>query len=181
MKPERQREADRHTDTDRIEKKILLRATRSRVREALTDARKFGSRFGVAQEGPFVAGAEVHGVLGARAVDPGENPHDGTVSWIVDRIEPQHRFSLRWHPFTASEEGLASSTALGAGAGVTRQAIAKHLRVLERAGLVRGSRRGRESIWELEAKSLEVARSYLEQVAQRWDGALSRLRTSVEA
>jgi len=76
--------------------------------------------------------------------------------------------------------GPLSITRLAAGSGVTRQAITKHLNVLASAGLVRGARRGRERVWELEPKELEIAHRYLDQVAQRWDEALGRLRKFVE-
>ena len=63
---------------------------------------------------------------------------------------------------------------------MTRQAITKHLRVLEGAGLVRGQTAGRECLFEIEAKPLEEVRDYLERVSQQWDEALARLKTFVE-
>jgi len=63
---------------------------------------------------------------------------------------------------------------------LTRQAITKHLRVLERAGLVRGVRRGRESLFALEPAPLADARRYLDMVAAQWDRALERLKDLVE-
>ena len=65
-------------------------------------------------------------------------------------------------------------------AGVTRQDITKHLNVLAGAGLVRGARRGRERIWELDPKRLDDASRWLEQVSKRWDEALGRLKRFVE-
>ena len=82
--------------------------------------------------------------------------------------------------FRLCGRGPMSITRLVSGSGVTRQAITKHLRVMERAGLVRESRRGRESIWELEKKRLEIAKGYLELISQQWDDALDRLRRFVE-
>lgn len=73
-----------------------------------------------------------------------------------------------------------SATALSDGADVTRQAIAKHLLVLEGAGLVRREKRGREVLYALEARRLEDAREFLEAVSARWDRALERLRRIVE-
>lgn len=73
-----------------------------------------------------------------------------------------------------------SITKLTAGSEVTRQAIAKHLRTMEDAGLVRGSRHGRESVWELEPERLEDARRYLDLVSKEWDAALGRLKKVVE-
>lgn len=73
-----------------------------------------------------------------------------------------------------------SITKLASGSKMTRQAITKHLRVMERAGLLHASRQGREMVWELEHKHLEIARRYLEQISQRWGEALDRLKALVE-
>lgn len=73
-----------------------------------------------------------------------------------------------------------SATALAAGAPVTRQAIVKHLQVLEGAGLVTHEKRGREVLYALEARRLEQARAFLDAVSARWDRALERLRVLVE-
>jgi DNA-binding transcriptional ArsR family regulator len=73
-----------------------------------------------------------------------------------------------------------SATALSDGALVTRQAIAKHLGVLEGARLVTRERRGREVLYALDARRLEEARAFLEAVSARWDRALERLRRMVE-
>jgi DNA-binding transcriptional ArsR family regulator len=78
------------------------------------------------------------------------------------------------------EEGPLSVTALTGGFPVTRQAITKHLRVLEEAGLARSLRHGRESVWQLSPEGLDDARRYLELISQRWDHALDRLRRFVE-
>lgn len=79
-----------------------------------------------------------------------------------------------------SSHGPLSITRLSAESIVTRQAVTKHLNVLASAGFVRGKRHGRERIWELEPKQVEIARRYLDQVAQRWDKALNRLKKFVE-
>ena len=73
-----------------------------------------------------------------------------------------------------------SITRLTEGAEVSRQAVTKHLNVLEEAGLVRGSRNGRERVWEMETGRLEEARRTLEQISNRWDEALARLQRMVE-
>lgn len=73
-----------------------------------------------------------------------------------------------------------SITHLTAGSRVTRQAISKHLRILEGAGLVRSRRRGRETIWQLERRRLQEARRYLDLISMQWDEALGRLRDLVE-
>jgi len=76
--------------------------------------------------------------------------------------------------------GPKSITQLTLGTQVSRQAITKHLRVMKDAGLVREKRRGRECIWEIETKRLEIAQKYLAQISQHWDEALARLRGLVE-
>ncbi len=76
--------------------------------------------------------------------------------------------------------GPMSIARLTAGTDVTRQAVTKHLHVLADAGLVRGSRRGRERVWELEPRRLEEARRRLALVSEQWDEALARLKSSVE-
>jgi predicted transcriptional regulator len=73
-----------------------------------------------------------------------------------------------------------SITRLTAGSRVTRQAITKHLRVMEDAGLMRCTRRGRESVWQLDEQRLESARRYLGLISKQWDDALGRLREFVE-
>ncbi len=79
-----------------------------------------------------------------------------------------------------SKNGPDSIARLSATATVSRQAIKKHLDVLEGAGLVRGERRGREHIWSLDPQRLIDARAYLESISQQWDDALDRLRAFVE-
>jgi DNA-binding transcriptional ArsR family regulator len=76
--------------------------------------------------------------------------------------------------------GPLSIARLSDGSGVTRQAITKHLHALAAAGLVRDTRSGRERIWELEPRRLEMARRCLDQIADQWDAALGRLKEFVE-
>ena len=73
-----------------------------------------------------------------------------------------------------------SISRLTAGTRLTRQAMTKHLRVLEGAGIVRLARVGRESRFELEPKSIDDVRAYLDHVSRQWDDALARLRALVE-
>src|SRR5438128_1087028 len=73
-----------------------------------------------------------------------------------------------------------SITELAEGAKVTRQAITKHLRVLEGAGLVRSVREGRASLFQLEPRPLDEARDYLQRVSAEWEDALARLKSFVE-
>src|SRR6185437_7381224 len=81
------------SSTDRIEKKKLLRAPRSRVWRAVTDAREFGAWFGVAIEGAFSQGAHVRGKITSAG-----HEHLTMELW-VEAIEPERRFAFRWHPF----------------------------------------------------------------------------------
>jgi DNA-binding transcriptional ArsR family regulator len=76
--------------------------------------------------------------------------------------------------------GARSATALSDGAKVTRQAIVKHLQVLEGAGLVTPEKRGREVLYGLEARPLDEARAFLDGISAGWDRALERLRHMVE-
>jgi DNA-binding transcriptional ArsR family regulator len=78
------------------------------------------------------------------------------------------------------EQGSASISKLTAGTGVTRQAITKHLRLMQNSGLVRSTRRGRERLWQLNQQRLQEARRHLELLSKQWDAALSRLRNFVE-
>jgi len=73
-----------------------------------------------------------------------------------------------------------SITRLADGRRVTRQAITKHLHVLAAAGLVRGTRQGREQLWELDGEPLREARRQLEVISGEWDAALSRLKAHVD-
>jgi uncharacterized protein YndB with AHSA1/START domain len=89
---------------DRIQKSALLRALLARVWSAVSDARQFGSWFGVEFDGPFVAGREVTGRIAPTTVDPEvaklQEPHRGKpFAFTVERIEPMRRISFRWHPF----------------------------------------------------------------------------------
>ena len=79
-----------------------------------------------------------------------------------------------------SVDGPLSITRLSEGTGVTRQAITEHLYALGRVGLVHHARRGRERVWELDAKRLEKAKRYLDQISAQWDAAAERLRAFVE-
>lgn len=78
------------------------------------------------------------------------------------------------------EQGSMSIARLTAGAGVSRQAITKHLRVLERAGLVRSTPRGRERLWRLRQRRLGDAQHYLSVISREWDRSLARLKALVE-
>ena len=74
-----------------------------------------------------------------------------------------------------------SISQLTGGSKLTRQAITKHLRVLERVDIVHSVRRGRESSFELNPEPLEEIRKYLDRVSEQWDQALGRLKSFVES
>ena len=64
---------------------------------------------------------------------------------------------------------------------LTRQAITRHLRVLQNAGLVRGQRRGRETLFQFAPAPVLEARQRLALISQQWDQSLSRLKSFVES
>jgi uncharacterized protein YndB with AHSA1/START domain len=96
--------------TDRIEKKILLRAPRKRIWRALSDSTEFGAWFGMKFDGLFTPGARLRGTIVGTTVDAdvakAQKEHAGIPFEItVDRIEPERLFSFRWHPH-AVERGV---------------------------------------------------------------------------
>ena len=66
------------------------------------------------------------------------------------------------------------------GTKLTRQAVTKHLRVLERVRIVHGTREGRESLFQFDPQPVIEMKEYLERVSKQWDGALARLKSFVE-
>jgi uncharacterized protein YndB with AHSA1/START domain len=91
-------------DTDRIEKRVVLRAPLDRVWRAISDAEEFGRWFGVRFDEPFVEGASITAAIVPTTVDDEvarrQEPHAGVKStWQIVAIEPQRRFAYRWHPF----------------------------------------------------------------------------------
>jgi DNA-binding transcriptional ArsR family regulator len=74
-----------------------------------------------------------------------------------------------------------SISRLAEGSTLTRQAITKHLRVLEDAGVVQSIRVGRESLFEFRSEPIKELQSYLERVSEQWDEALTRLKAFVES
>lgn len=92
------------TTTDRIEKKILLRAPLARVWRAISDSHEFGAWFGVAFDGPFAPGAHMSGRIVPTRADEEiaklQEPYEGRAFDVtIERVEPEHLFSFRWHPF----------------------------------------------------------------------------------
>lgn len=90
---------------------------------------------------------------------------DGTRLWLVAKL---------------SRGGRCSISQLTEGSKLTRQAITKHLRVLERVEVVRSIRSGRESLFEFNPAPIAEMKQYLDQVSAQWDEALGRLKSFVE-
>lgn len=93
-----------NSSTDRIEKQILLQASRERVWQAVSDSRRFGTWFGVDFDGPFVEGEKLTGRIVPTKVDEEvaamQKPYEGTpFEWRVEKIEPMRRIAFGWHPF----------------------------------------------------------------------------------
>jgi DNA-binding transcriptional ArsR family regulator len=63
---------------------------------------------------------------------------------------------------------------------ISRQAITKHLRILEEAGLVHSDRVGRDRAWRVDPHQLTRTRDYLARISAQWDARLERLRAFVE-
>lgn len=80
-----------------------------------------------------------------------------------------------------SDGSQRSIAQLSEGHRLTRQAITKHLRVLEGARIVRHERAGRERLYALDPAPIVDVRRYLDQVSSQWDARLARLKALVEA
>jgi len=78
------------------------------------------------------------------------------------------------------ERGPSTASRLAAERPVTRQAVEKHLAILDAAGLVRSERHGRERVWRVEPAALATTGALLRDASERWDAALNRLRAYVE-
>jgi uncharacterized protein YndB with AHSA1/START domain len=81
------------SDTDRIEKKVILRAPRSRVWRAITDADQFGEWFRVKFDGKFAEGKSLRGKILHKGYE------DAQMEVEIERIDPEKYFSYRWHPY----------------------------------------------------------------------------------
>jgi uncharacterized protein YndB with AHSA1/START domain len=97
------------SETDRIEKKVLLRAPQARVWRALTDSKEFGNWFGVRFDAPFKPGVPLVGAVTPTTADAEvaklQKTFEGAPFAItIDRIEPQRLFSFRWHPFAVERD-----------------------------------------------------------------------------
>jgi uncharacterized protein YndB with AHSA1/START domain len=100
--------------TDRIEKKILLRAPLARVWRAISDAAEFGSWFGMKLDGPFAPGARLRGMIVPTTVDAEvakmqqahlQQAHGAiTFEITVEEVKPERLLSFRWHPYAVERE-----------------------------------------------------------------------------
>lgn len=77
-------------------------------------------------------------------------------------------------------EGPSPVVRLSTGTAMTRQAVTKHLQVLEKAGLARRQRIGRTTLWQLEASAIDRAKRSLDVLSRHWDARSARLRDLVE-
>jgi DNA-binding transcriptional ArsR family regulator len=79
-----------------------------------------------------------------------------------------------------SDRGPASISTLADAFAMTRQGVTKHLHVLEAAGVINGSRQGREQVWTMNPSRLAEGRRQLDAIAAGWDEALARFKMFVE-
>jgi DNA-binding transcriptional ArsR family regulator len=104
----------------------------------------------------------------------------------TSKVEAARRFAALGDPQRLALVGALASgeeqsiSALGATATISRQALTKHLRVLEQVGLVRATRYGREVRFRIERTAIDESARFLELVARQWDEALVRLKEQVE-
>lgn len=100
--------------SDRIVKRVMLPVPRERVWKAVSDSAQFGTWFGMAFDGPFVAGPPVRARIVPTLVDAEvarlQEPHAGKeFDFQVDRIEPMNRICFRWHPYAVDRSRDYSS------------------------------------------------------------------------
>ncbi len=109
--------------------------------------------------------------------DPGGRPPGGDDADLWEAVgEPSRRRVLD----LLLAHGEATPTVLAAGLPFTRQAVAKHLAVLTRAGLVEGHRQGREVRYSVRPERLDEAARAMARVAARWDGRLLAIKRLAE-
>ncbi|MCY1142100.1 metalloregulator ArsR/SmtB family transcription factor [Actinoplanes sp. Pm04-4] len=87
----------------------------------------------------------------------------------------------RWQLLDRLAGQEATATVLAADLPVTRQAVVKHLGVLERAGLVRAHRQGREMRYVVRAERLDETARWMAAAARRWDDRLATIRKLAES
>lgn len=100
-----------------------------------------------------------------------------TAAPVFDALGDAHRLSM---VIWLCDAGPSSTTAVTRSVPVTRQAAAKHLTLLESAGVVSSTKRGRERIWTVRTKALVDAGDYLDRLSAQWDRRIERLRALVE-
>lgn len=81
------------SSTDRIEKRVELRATRARVWRAISDSQQFASWFGIRLDGPFAEGSTVKGFITSKGYEHFK------IEFQVQKMEAERYFAYRWHPY----------------------------------------------------------------------------------
>jgi uncharacterized protein YndB with AHSA1/START domain len=143
-------------NTDRIEKRVFLRAPRARVWRALTDARQLGEWFGVKMEGSFAPGAHIRGQV----------LHKGyehiRFEMTIERMEPEKLFSWRGHPHPVDPNADYSAEATTLVVFELEEVKEGTMLTLVESGfdglpLVRRleAYRGNEQGWEMQMKAIE--------------------------
>lgn len=110
-------------------------------------------------------------------MSPARPPEQGQPASVFAALGDATRWNL---VSRLSGSGPLPIARLAAGSGMTRQAITKHLHVLEAAGLARARRRGREQLWELTPEQIRNMQWNLDRIARSWDDAMTRLAAMVE-
>ena len=151
------------TQSDRIEKKVLLRAPLARVWTAVSDAQQFGTWFGMTLDGQFEAGRRIKGRISPTKVDAEvakmQEPWAGMAcDFHVERVEPMDHFSFRWHP--GAEEAGPDLTAeqvlrLTRGVGVDAVLIATPIDLRKIIDLDKPAYRARYDLAVTSSPSLE--------------------------
>jgi DNA-binding transcriptional ArsR family regulator len=116
-------------------------------------------------------------MLGNTPSQPPERPHDADPATIFAALGDETRLALIGKLSAGAPLSIARLTE---GSALTRQAVTKHLRVLEEAGLVASQRAGRESLYRLDPAPLAEMRAYLDHISRQWDDVLARLKAFVE-
>lgn len=101
----------------------------------------------------------------------------GAKAAIFAALGDETRLSLLVKLCDGQRHSIADLTA---GTRLTRQAVTKHLRVLERVRMVHGTREGRESLFSFDPQPVIEMKDYLNLVSKQWDEALARLKAFVE-
>lgn len=107
---------------------------------------------------------------------PRTDPEAAPEDILVALADPIRRQILA----TLAGQGGTTSTSLAAGLPVTRQAVAKHLAVLDRAGLVRAHRAGREVRYEAQLHPMKRATRWMDALATQWEHRLRAIKDLAE-